>query len=66
MTERETPPITERELREAELQMTGRPPVATGFIGFHPVTPPNGASSPQPATENGSSSSGTNNSSDRK
>lgn len=33
--------ITKRELREAELQMTGRPPAgATAFIGFVPATPP--------------------------
>jgi hypothetical protein len=32
--------ITEREIREAELQMTGRPPEsATGFIGFIPAVP---------------------------
>ncbi len=32
--------ITELEIREAELQMTGRPPSgATGFIGFVPATP---------------------------
>ena len=59
MAENETQQITERELREAELQMSGRPPsTATGFIGFVPAVPasPNGgvpasggdaASSPQ-------------------
>jgi hypothetical protein len=32
--------ITEREIREAELQMTGRPPASpTGFIGFVPAAP---------------------------
>lgn len=36
-----TTQITELEIREAELQMTGRPPSgATGFIGFVPATPP--------------------------
>jgi hypothetical protein len=39
MAETENKQITERELREAELQMTGRPPVATGFIGFVPAAP---------------------------
>lgn len=42
MAENETRQVTEQELREAELQMTGRPPgVATGFIGFVPATPAN-------------------------
>jgi hypothetical protein len=50
MAERETQQITERELREAELQMTGRPPAsATGFIGFVPAAP---------ASSNGKSPSG--------
>jgi hypothetical protein len=40
MTQPQTPQITELEIREAELQMTGRPPVgATGFIGFVPNVP---------------------------
>ncbi len=51
MAENETTRITDRELREAELQMTGRPPAsATGFIGFVPDTP---------ATSDGASSNGT-------
>jgi hypothetical protein len=41
MAETENKQITERELREAELQMTGRPPAATGFIGFVPAAPAN-------------------------
>jgi hypothetical protein len=42
MAENETRQVTEQELREAELQMSGRPPgVATGFIGFVPATPAN-------------------------
>ncbi len=42
MAENETRQVTEHELREAELQMTGRPPTtATGFIGFVPATPAN-------------------------
>ena len=42
MAENETRHVTEQELREAELQMTGRPPrVATGFIGFVSATPAN-------------------------
>ena len=33
--------LNERELREAEIQMTGRPPAATvAFIGFVPAPPP--------------------------
>ena len=41
MPDLQTAPITERELREAELQMTGRPPAgAAGFIGFVPAAPP--------------------------
>ncbi len=33
MAENETQQVTQRDLREAELQMTGRPPAAaTGFI----------------------------------
>jgi hypothetical protein len=45
MADENTQRITERELREAELQMTGRIPAsATGFIGFVPAGPsPNGA-----------------------
>jgi hypothetical protein len=39
MAEAENNPITGREIREAELQMTGRPAVATGFIGFVPAVP---------------------------
>ncbi len=39
MAETENNPITGRELREAELQMTGRPAGATGFIGFVPAVP---------------------------
>lgn len=40
MAEREKRRITEQELREAELQMSGRPPAsATGFIGFVPAAP---------------------------
>lgn len=40
MAENDTRQVTEREIREAELQMTGRPPTtATGFIGFVPATP---------------------------
>jgi hypothetical protein len=40
MAEREKRRITEQELRDAELQMSGRPPAsATGFIGFVPAAP---------------------------
>lgn len=40
MTDTAKKQITEHEIREAELQMTGRPPAtATGFIGFIPATP---------------------------
>jgi hypothetical protein len=43
-------PITSRELREAELQMTGqRPSAATGIIGFVPDVPP-GYAPPDGAT----------------
>jgi hypothetical protein len=46
--------ITELEIREAELQMTGRPPSgATGFIGFVPAAP---AAPPAPAPPPASSS----------
>lgn len=49
MAEPNTKPITERELREAELQMTGRPPAsATGFIGFKPAVPGGSTSSAMP------------------
>ena len=47
MPDPQTSQITELEIREAELQMTGRPPSgATGFIGFVPATP---SESPAPA-----------------
>jgi hypothetical protein len=41
MAEQHEPPrvITERELREGEVQMTKSPPVGTGFIGFVPDLP---------------------------
>jgi hypothetical protein len=55
MADKDTKQVTERELREAELQMTGHPPTtATGFIGFVPATPasPNGAAGS--ATNSGS------------
>lgn len=33
--------ISERELRESEIKMTGQPPAATvAFIGFVPAPPP--------------------------
>ena len=32
--------VTERELREAAVQMTASPPVGTSFIGFVPDAPP--------------------------
>jgi hypothetical protein len=59
MADRETSRITERELREAELQMTGRPPPsATGFIGFVPASPgfaaANGAAAVPVPTPSGS------------
>jgi hypothetical protein len=51
MAERQTQPITERELREAELQMTGRPPSsATAFIGFVPAGPASATNNSRPAT----------------
>lgn len=55
MPERESQSISERGIREAELQMTGRPPAsATGFIGFRPVAPANqAAGAPPPGTANG-------------
>lgn len=57
MTENGTKQITERELREAELQMTGRPPApATGFIGFVPAPPGTSGSS----TSDGKTTGGTN------
>lgn len=41
MTDSQPKQITERELREAELQMAGNPPsTATGFIGFVAARPP--------------------------
>jgi hypothetical protein len=57
MAERENRRITEQEIREAELQMSGRPPAsATGFIGFIPA-PPNGAGDGnQPPASSGSDS----------
>jgi hypothetical protein len=36
----ETRQVTERELREAAVQMTESPPVGTSFIGFVPDAPP--------------------------
>jgi hypothetical protein len=48
MAETDNKQIVEREIREAELQMTGRPPASpAGFIGFVPATPAptNGGSS---------------------
>jgi len=55
MAERESTPITERELREAELQMSGRPPAsATGFIGFRPAAPTTGVTGTPPAANGGS------------
>lgn len=60
MAEKDTKQVTERELREAELQMTGHPPsTATGFIGFVPATPgsPNGAGSPTNSGSGDASSS---------
>jgi hypothetical protein len=55
MPERENRRITEHEIREAELQMTGRPPAsATGFIGFRPVAPNAGTNgNHEPASNNG-------------
>lgn len=55
MAENDTRQITERELREAELQMTGRPPAAaTGFIGFVPAAPgTSGGSMSDGGTTNG-------------
>ena len=55
MTERKGKQITEREIREAELQMTGRPPSsATGFIGFVPAAPtPAGDGHAPAANDNG-------------
>jgi hypothetical protein len=55
MPERENRRITEHEIREAELQMTGRPPAsATGFIGFVPAAPNAGTDGNQrPASSNG-------------
>jgi len=42
MAKRDTTQITKRELREAELRMTGPPPApGTGFIGFVPARPAN-------------------------
>jgi hypothetical protein len=53
MAERGDRQITEYEIREAELQMTGRPPAsATGFIGFVPATPNGGNNGGQPAAGN--------------
>ena len=50
MTASDNKQITEREIREAELQMTGRPPASpTGFIGFVPASP---------ATSNGGETTG--------
>jgi len=55
MAERESTPITERELREAELQMSGRPPAsATGFIGFRPAAPTTGVTGTPPTANGGS------------
>jgi hypothetical protein len=56
MAENEPTQITERELREAELQMTGRPPAsATGLIGFVPAAPasPDGSPPADAASSNG-------------
>jgi hypothetical protein len=59
MAENDTKQITERELREAELQMTGRLPVAaTAFIGFVPAAP---ATSSEGGTSDGGAASGGNN-----
>lgn len=63
----ETRVISERELREAEVQMTDSPPVGTGFIGFvpelpagyTPLTTPLGETTPAvlaPARKNGENS----------
>ena len=55
MAENEPTQITERELREAELQMTGRPPAsATGLIGFVPAAPPSPVVAQQPTGDTGS------------
>jgi hypothetical protein len=44
MSENQNKQIVEREIREAELQMTGHPPASpTGFIGFVPAAPSNGS-----------------------
>jgi hypothetical protein len=56
MAEHETRQITEREIREAELQMTGRLPAsATGFIGFVPAAPNSAGANGSVATSSGSS-----------
>lgn len=55
MAENDTKQISERELREAELQMTSPPPAgATAFIGFVPAAPANSG-------EGGTSANGGNN-----
>jgi len=55
MAENEPTQITERELREAELQMTGRPPAsATGLIGFVPAAPASPGGAPRPTGITGS------------
>lgn len=58
MAERETFQITEREIREAELQMTGRPPAAaTGFIGFVAAAPNSPGANAGSSNSNGAASS---------
>lgn len=57
MADNETFQITEREIREAELQMTGRPPAsATGFIGFVAAAPGSPHVSAGSSESNGASS----------
>jgi hypothetical protein len=51
MSDQQTIQITERELREAELQMTGSPPTSgTAFIGFVPSQPPSAPVDPKDAS----------------
>jgi hypothetical protein len=55
MADYENRQITEHEIREAELQMTGRPPAsATGFIGFVPAAPNSNGNETAPAAANNS------------
>jgi hypothetical protein len=56
MAENEPSRITARELRAAELRMTGRPPAsAMGLIGFVPAAPASPVDTPQPPRRSGSS-----------